>query len=103
MGGRVTMDPQVTPEEQQVAAGAAAPTILPKIKIRNKRTGEIREIDPLEAQNFGISPTTALERSKAQIELQNIASGVSTKEKTEGQQTKFNLSKSGLSALKSVR
>lgn len=46
------------------------------IKIRNKQTGEIREIQASEAQNFGLDPAEALSRFKAQREIEQIESGV---------------------------
>ena len=48
---------------------------MAKLKIRNKATGEIKEIEATEAQNFGLDPKVALERFKAQSELEKAAGG----------------------------
>lgn len=105
MGVRLNMNPNsIVPEsqliaEQQTASQPIQPS-LPKIKIRNKITGEIREVDPMRAQDFGLDPGEALNRVKAINELQGISEGKTTQ--TEGQQTKSNLAKTGLGSLKHV-
>src|SRR3990167_7113503 len=62
-----------------LAAGQPPPSTLPKLKIRNKATGEIKEIDPMEAQNFGLDPGEALNRVKALKELEGISTGTGAK------------------------
>ena len=47
-------------------------TSTPKIKIRNKATGEVREIDASTAQDYGLSPVEALSRLEAQQKIIGI-------------------------------
>ena len=45
------------------------------LKIKNKRTGEIKEISPIDAQNYGLNPKDALDRLVAQTQLEEAAKG----------------------------
>lgn len=91
------------------------------IKIRNKRTGEVKEIPITTAQDFGINPNDVLSRAKAQEQLQMISEGLDPEveshrrkkeleqggsegaELTEAERKNQNLAKTGLRALKNVQ
>ena len=90
-------------EEVKVAGQTISPSALPKLKIRNKRTGEIREIDPMESQNFGLAPAEALNRVKALVELQKIAGGVPTEEPLSAEASRLKGTiESGLASIESL-
>lgn len=45
------------------------------IKIRNKKTGEIREIPITDSQNYGLNPADALQRYEAQTQIEQMVQG----------------------------
>ena len=91
--------------------GICLNTMATTIKIRNKRTGEIKEIPVNEAQNFGLDPKVAVERFNSQQQAEEIVkTGQPVTEKTEKdkdrEKVKTELNKNAndlLSVIKQVR
>lgn len=105
------MEPSIKIIEDRLDQERTAPQSTgntPMVTIRNKRTGETKQIPATQAQDFGIDPEEAFKRVVAQQKLSNLEQGLPAEPKedeaTSGDVAKLRGStKSGLESLNRVQ